>query len=424
MYDWLIPIFLWFNTTGVTDYVPHDRNTYKMQIAVTGSFETNSNAVNAEMLRFFLAGRYIDNDMKDRSLKRMRDINRLGMDINADISFFHKPDSGLGKNWSYGINLGQRFLFGGQFSKDTYKLGFYGNAPYAGETLELGKLNARFLSYQYISLGFVKEFKGEKWHKSLGFGLGLANANQFFSLSVPRGTLFTEQDGKYLDLDASYRISSNDASKNRYFYPNGFGLSGSLEFSMTDRKRHAFYLKATNFGVMRFNSFSNSRSLDTSLTFNGVEVDNVFGMNGDYLQNTLDSLATNFGGNVARGAELLPMPGTIEMGYSYTAIPRKLYLSALVDYTYFPGYVPRGTIRVTGVPDPFVSITGTFGYGGFGGFNGGVDLGFHFGEGWHFMLGTKSIQGIVAERTTSGLSGHAGIIKRFGKRNNVNDEKK
>lgn len=418
MYDWLIPIFFWFSTAGTTDWSPRDRQDYRMQLALNGSFETNSNAVNAEMIRFFLAGRYIDSSMKDRSLKRMKDNNRLGMDINAEISFFAKPDSGFGKNWSYGITFGQRLLFGGKFSKDAYKLGFYGNAPFAGQTLNAGGLNAAYLNYQYLSLGFVKEFKGQKWHKALGFGATYANANQFFSLKADRASLFTEETGQYLDADVNYEMKQNDASKNKFFYPNGFGVGGSLEFTMSDRKHHSFFIRATNIGFMRFNTFSSYRSLDTTLTFDGVHVDNALKVNGEYLNHTLDSLARDFGGNTGSRPAYMMMPGSISAGYTYAAIPEKLYITGMANYTFFPGYFPQFSVRVAGTPDPFVSVAGTFSYGGWGGFNGGVDLGFHFGEGWHLTIGTQTLQGIISERNTSGLSGRAGLIKRFGKSKN------
>lgn len=418
MYDWLIPIFFWFSTTGVTDFSPKDRNDYRMQLTVGGSFETNSNAVSADMTRFFLAGRFIDSTMKDRSLKRMKDRNRLGMDITAEISFYHKPDSGFGKNWSYGITFGQRLLFGGAFSKDTYKLGLYGNAPFAGETLKLSGLDAAYMNYQYLSLGFVKEFPGTKWHKALGFGATYANANQFFSLKAPRAEVFTEATGQYLDLDAAYSMKQNDASKNKFFYPNGFGVGASLEFTMSDRKHHSFFIRANNIGFMRFNTFSSYRSLDTALTFNGVMVDNALKVNGQYVNNVLDSLARGFGGHTGSRPAYMMMPGSVSVGYTYAVLPEKFHITAMGNYTFFPGYVPQVSLRLSGMPDPFVSIAGTFSYGGWGGFNAGVDLGFHFGYGWHFTLGTQTLQGIIAERTTSGLSGRAGLIKRFGKTKN------
>jgi hypothetical protein len=415
MHDWLIPIFFWFSAQQMTDYSPQDRRDYSMQVHVNSSFEANSNSLNTEMIRFFLSGRYIDENMKDRSLKRMKNQNRLGMEMGTEIGFIHKPDSGFGKNWSYSVNLGYRFLFGGTFSRDAYRLGLYGNAPFVDERLDLSGLHARFLGYQFLQVGFVKEFAGNKWHKALGFGLGAANANQFFNLSLPRGSLFTREDGQYLDVDADFSFAQNDASKNRFFYPNGFGLFGNLNFAMTDRKRHLIYLKADQFGMMRFNRFSSTRSLDTAFTFSGVNVDNLLEVNGNVINETVDSLTQGLSGRTAGGAVWLPMPGRVEIGYSYTVLPRRLFMNLSGDYLLFPGYVPRGTLRITGIPDPFVSVSGTLSYGGWGGFNVGLDLGFHFGQGWHFTLGTQTLQSIAAERVSSGLSLRAGLVKRFGK---------
>lgn len=413
--DWLIPIFFWFSSTGTTDWHTADKNRYQMELALRMNFETNSNAVNADMIRFFLNGRYIDSGMKDRSLKRMKANNRLGMDLGVEVSYFHKPDSGFGKNWSYGITIGQKLLFGGEFSRDAYQLGFYGNAPFAGSTLDFSGLKSRYLNYQYVTLGFVKEFEAPKWHKAVGFGLTGVNANQFFDMSVPRGSLYTEELGQELVLDGAYSIRQNDASKNRFFYPNGFGLAGSIEFRMTDRKRHMFTAKASNIGFIRFNSFSASRSLDTSFTFTGLNVMDVYDLNGNFFNNAVDSISRGLLGKEQKGAEFISMPADFEIGYTYTAIPKKFFVGTTIDYKLFPGYFPRFGVRLTGMPDPMVTVNGTLGYGGWGGFNVGLDLGFHLTHGWHFTLGTHSIQGIVAERFTSGLSGRAGLTKRFNK---------
>lgn len=416
MFDWLIPVFFWFSTAGSTDYSPVDRNEYKMQLAARVNFETNSNAVNAEMLRFFMNGRYIYDEMKDRSLKRMKTNNRLGLDLGGEISFFHKPDSGLGKNWSYGITVGQKILFGGEFNRDAYKLGLYGNAPYAGTTLDFSGLKSRYLNYQYITLGFVKEFEGTKWHKAFGFGASAVNANQFFELNVPRGSLFTETDGLELQLDGNYQLRQNDGSKNKFFYPNGFGVAGSLEFRMTDRKRHMFTLRAANVGFLRFNKFSSERSLDTTFNFTGLQVNNVFDLNGNFFNNAADSLSSRLVGSSKSSAQFLPMPADFEISYTYAAIPTKLFVGASADYKYFPGYFPRFSVRVIGMPDQMITISGILSYGGWGGFNGGLDLAFHLTQGWHFTLGSHTLQGIIFERNTSGLSFRAGLTKRFGKR--------
>lgn len=416
MFDWLIPVFFWFSGTGTTDWSPSDRQQYNMQLAARVNFETNSNAITADMTRFFLKGRYIDTEIKDRVLKRMGPNNRLGLDVGAEVSFFHKPDTGFGKNWSYGITVGQKLLFGGEFSEDAYKLGFYGNALYAGTTLDFSGLRSRYLNYQYITLGFVKEFEGRKWHKALGFGITAVNANQFFELNVPRGTLYTEANGLELQLDGSYQLRQNDGSKNKFFYPNGFGVAGTLEFRATDRKHHMITVRAANFGALRFNSFSSSRNLDTAFSFTGLQVADVFDLNGTFLNNAVDSIGRGLAGNERKGAVWLPMPGDVEVTYTYAPIPHKLFLMASADYKYYPGYFPRFALRISGIPDPMVSVAGTFSYGGWGGFNAGLDLGFHLTHGWHFTLGTQTLQGIVAERLTSGLSGRAGLTKRFGNR--------
>lgn len=424
MFDWLIPVFFWFSSAGTTDWSPDDRTHFNKQLAVRTSFEANSNAINADMIRFFMRGRYMNENMKDRSLNRMKDNNRIGLDLNVEVSYFHKPDSGFGKNWSYGITVGQKILFGGEFSKDAYKLGFYGNAPYAGTTLDFSGLKSRYLNYQYITLGFVKEFEGKKWHKALGFGVTGVNANQFFELNVPRGSLYTELNGLELQLDGNYQLRQNDASKNRFFYPNGFGVAGTLEFRATDRKRHMLTVRASNFGFLRFNKFSSSRSLDTAFSFTGLQVNNVFDLNGNFFNNAVDSLSTALAGTDRKGAEFIPMPADFEVSYTYAAIPQRLFVGAAADYKYYPGYFPRFTLRLTGIPDPMVSITGTFSYGGWGGFNGGLDLGFHLTHGWHFTLGSHTLQGIIAERTTSGLSFRAGLTKRFGNRDKKDADRK
>lgn len=389
--------------------------------------ETNSNALNAEIFRVISAGREVTPSMKDRSEKRLRPLNRLGLDVTGELSFVHFPTDFIGKerSWGYYIGYKNRFSAFGKISPDTYRALFYGNAPYKGDTLYFSDEKLRYMAYQQLSFGLVHQVRGPKWTGNFGFALSYVNASNFADISLQNGSLYTSSDAFTVQAAGRFSMFGNDASKPRYHYPNGWGLSGDFFLNLQDPgRKNAISIQARDFGFVKSTAFGNGYSLDTSITFEGVSFGSPYDITGDVFSQLGDSARQILDAGRYSGSKVIPLPAQLSVSYLREFIPFRLYGSAQLSMRFFSGALPMGTLRVWGYPDPQIMIGGNVSYGGWGTYSIGVDLGFDVGRGWVFNLGTNQLQGLIAERSASGFGGYIGLWKSFSGQKKVKKHEK
>lgn len=424
--NWLFPMMMWFSSGPQYHAFPQSYTQRPMHFSVSAHLEHQANGMNAELLKVVTGGREVTPNIKDRSLARMKNVNRLGVDIGAELSFVHFPSKFIGKKrtWGYYVGYKNRMVAHAKYSRDTYKLLFYGNSPFKGDTLSLKNEHVRFMAYQQVSFGLVHNIVGKKWTGNMGFALSYLNASNFMDIRIKNGSFYTSPDAFQIQVGAMFDYYGNDGSKNRYHYPNGWGLAGDFFLNLQDASRkNSISIKAQDFGFIRSRKFSQGMALDTSITFEGIALNSPYDVNGAFIQNLGDSATRIINDGKYTGAKWMMVPAQLQIAYNREFIPYKLYGSLIYTQRFFSGAMPMGTIQVWGYPDSQIMIGGSVSYGGWGTYSIGLDLGFDLGKGWMVNLGTKQIQGIIAERKTSGFGGFAGIVKSFSGVKKVKNEK-
>lgn len=414
--NWLFPMMMWFSSGPQYHSFPTPYLQRPIHFSVNANLEHQSNGLNAELLKVISAGREVTPVMKDRSLNRLKNINRLGVDINAELSFVHFPKKFIGKSnrWGYYIGYKNRMVAHGQISRDTYKLLFYGNSPFKGDTLHLKNEQVRYLAYQQLSFGLIHNIVGKKWTGNLGFAFSYVNASNFADIKVKNGSFYTSPDAFSIYAGAGFNMLSNDASKSKYHYPNGWGVSTDLFLNLQDpTRKNSFSIKLQDFGFVKANQFSQGIKLDTALNFEGVIIQSPYDINNEFIQNLGDSASRIINDGKYKSRKIMMLPSQLQIAYNREFIPFKLYGSIIYSQRFYSNAMPMGTVQVWGYPDPQIMIGGSVSYGGWGSYSIGIDLGFDLGKGWVVSLGTKQIQGIVAEKFSSGFGGYAGVHKSF-----------
>lgn len=427
--NWLFPMMMWFSSGP--QYHPFPQHNLQKPIHFSARFgiDHNSNALNAEILRVISAGREVTPSMKDRSQKRLRTQNRIGLDVTGELSFVHFPSKFIGKDrsWGYYIGYKNRLTAFGKISPDTYKALFYGNSPYKGDTLFFSNEKVRYLAYQQLSFGLVHHVRGSGWTGNYGFALSYINASNFGDIRVRNASLYTSPDAFEVSARGNFDVFTNDASKPRYHYPNGWGLGADLFLNLQDPSgRNAISIQARDFGFVKSTAFGNGYALDTAISFDGVSFASPYDISGEVFTQLGDSAQRILNAARYSGSRVLPLPAQLSVSYHREFIPFRLYGSAQLSMRFFSGAMPMGTIRVWGYPDPQIMIGGNISYGGWGTYSVGVDLGFDIGRGWVFNLGTNQLQGLIAERSASGFGAYIGLWKSFSGQKNVkkNEKKK
>jgi len=413
--SWLLPVFIYFSSTGNMQYFYGNKLQRNNYAALNVSVGANSNSINAEMLRFYMRGRYIYDDMKIRSLNRMKSTNRLGLEAIAEASTLIGADSLFkSKGWSFYVGLKSRIIFNASFNKDFYTLGLFGNAPFEGDTAQLGSPSVNNLSYQQVSFGLVKRIEKQYSSHTLGAALSYVNGSSFFHSRITNASLYTATDGQNIQAVVNGEFRQSDASKVNYFYPNGKGAALDFFYNWADQK-NALQFNVTDAGFIAWNRFSQKTQLDTTIYFDGVNVNDVFRLDETFFTNLSDSVSKAFNNRAVNENYISALPMNVNLTYQRVIIPEKLILQPAVNMKFFANYFPQFSLSAIGYPDPAIMISGSVRYGGWGGFNVGLDLGFDLGQGWVLGIGSRTIDGFVVENINSGLSGNFSLMKYFSK---------
>ncbi|UPT66580.1 MAG: hypothetical protein M0D57_19355 [Sphingobacteriales bacterium JAD_PAG50586_3] len=90
----------------------------------------------------------------------------------------------------------------------------------------------------------------------------------------------------------------------------------------------------------------------------------------------------------------------------------KLKVSVGVNYRYVPSYIPQGSVQV-GYTLKWFMPSLTVMYGGYGGFNTGLGLGFNFGKGYRLLAETLLNEGWIVPKSASGIGVGVRFYKSF-----------
>ena len=140
----LFVVILQFNADAQISAIFSDEfpDSTKVRVGLVGDFGINSTSLTSQFVSKFYKGGYIDADLKNSVLDRTRNMNTIGADLSYGVYVGIKLDSLFHKeNVSLFFSVRDRAHFDARFSKDFYKVGFYGNAPYAGKTANFNDLN-------------------------------------------------------------------------------------------------------------------------------------------------------------------------------------------------------------------------------------------------------------------------------------------
>jgi hypothetical protein len=368
---------------------------------IYGNGVANSNAITGKLTNAFIKGGYIGDDIKNTTLDRLKDKNRLGVEVNYGATYVHFSKKTTHNLIGYYLRYNQSFFLGSNFNGNDYKLLFYGNTPFAGQTVSVSP-------FRYYMLG----------QRSLGGGLMLGkNKNTFWvgaefvqginhtDIQATNMDLTTAVDGQMLQLNG--QLDFKQSARPRYNAGYGFAVNAQW---FTDIKEKVYLgFMVDNLGIAFWNNKSQNFSRDTTLQFSGLDLVNVVQDDSTFTQVT-DSLSSALLPSERYKSYNTILPFYVRAVATKYFINGKLKLSASVNYRYVPAYIPQGSLQATYFIRWF-SPSLTVLYGGYGGFNTGIGLGFDLGKGFRISAETLLNEGWLAPNSANGI----GVGFRFYK---------
>jgi hypothetical protein len=391
--------FVWFFQLGaIGQLMPLGYDTLRLshELIIEGGADFASSAIQKELSEKFLFGGYIDNSIKDDSYNRHGAINRIGTYGGANVEYRNYTKKIVkNKNWGYLIKAGADVFGGGLYSQDLFGLVFYGNDSYKGETIDFSGSNFSFMSYQKFGFGMV-DVKSKT-----AVSINLYNINRYLSANFRTGEITQDVNGDQLEfvLDGEVELANN--KKFNQGVGIGFDLDFTLPVSICKDQISYIQFQAKNVGVGYMYEKQKVYSIDTTLSFNGFQFEQLIGANSIFSDSlsVLDSL----GINSTDKNKIVLLPGYFQVGKIATNnVDKKLqsfYGVRIYPTLIFRPYIYAGLHYSL---SKSVSFGLNGGYGGFGKFRVGAYSSCNFGN-YSVGLASENVLGFVT-RKASGQS--------------------
>lgn len=360
-----------------------------------GNVIANSNSITGKLTARFAKGGYISDDIKGTTLPRLKDKNRLGLEANYGLTYVHFSKKRKGSALGYYLRYNEGYYMSAVYSPAAYKLFFYGNAPFVGQTVDVSPFRYYFISTRNIGGGVMLSHKKNTFWLGADFVQGIQNSD----ISAEHTTLTTAADGGNITLDG--KVSFKQSA--RPFYNAGFGGAVNAIW-FTDIKDKVFLnFMVDNLGVVAWNKNAQKVSRDTILSFSGIDLGQVLQSDSAW-QSVQDSITNAVLPKDRTGSYLTLLPFNIKASATKYLANGKLKLSLILNYRYMPGYIPLTAINATyklGRVSPYLNVM----YGGYGGFNTGIGLGLSLGKKRSTLIIVESSvnEGWIAANKASGL---------------------
>ena len=246
-------------------------------IGIKSEFNFESNALNLDFINSLLYGGNINEQTKVNWINLCREENKIFTLFQNDIYFKRKIKQ---NNLYFKISDVNTLNIG--FNKDLLKLVLNGNFEYQNQTLNFHQTHIKAERYQKYNLQYELNLN----QKSFLFGLSYLKGNHNINLNINEGSLYTAEYGEYIDVNYNINGFITDTSNISLFNNNGNGLA--IDFALQfDYKDYKVNLYLEDWGFIQWNRNSIHIAADSTFTYNGLEIDNIYNFNDSILNNSI-----------------------------------------------------------------------------------------------------------------------------------------
>ena len=386
--------FLFLFSTGFSQsWLPIQHDTLldrKHEIIFSGTGDYASTSLHKSLTNKLLFGGEITDDIKEKSLKLHRGINRFGLDLNSEIEYRNYTTNLFKKNtWGFVVKAGYFSFINALYSQDLYELTFYGNQNYLGDTASLSGTKFSSLTYQKMGFGWL-----DKKSKST-VSLNLYSMNRYTSANLSNTEIY--QSSNIDTLAISYNGSAQFSDSPNLFAGIGVGLDADFRFSIPTKNSTPMYYQflAKNIGVATYNNPLTNYTADTSITFTGLSFDQV--LNGSSFLDSNYSILDTIGIQKRESNPVIFLPGFLQFSKLVDAnSSRKLQefygVRLFLASAYTPLVFAGADYRISTGSKTTVNIGANASYGGFSRFRFGLYSSIKINN-WNVGIASENILG-------------------------------
>ena len=377
----------------------------RTEVYHSSQWEFGSNGIRTKSLFSYLSAQRLDDRLKEDLISSLQAENVLGNIQDVEFGFRQELDSIHGK-WKkgFGLHLAHRSRWGMNASDRLYELVFFGNARFAGQQVDLMPLDLKSLQWSEVGYSFWQETDDLSWTVSTNLLFGHAMQQ----LEVGRGSIYTEESGQFIDVQAQYRFRNADS----LLLFKGMGASIHLEGSYDPDGPWRFRLGVRDLGLIGFGRSSWEVQADSSFRFEGEDIPNLFDETTDLFSSSVDRLeATFYDPKSGTQWTILPARWTAEMAYSLSHAYFK-EVQWIGDHLSLPGYRFRNRIRLKMKMSPQWMLRPELSHGGLARLGFGLTAQWTYSS-WKCALELNNAQWMIAPSSSFGLGGQLSIRYRL-----------
>ena len=385
-----------------------------LNVSIGMNYTYGSNVMNNQFLNKFIFGGKINRENKDRAYSKLSDKNRLGGDLNYSVSIEIPVDTLFRRsNISLVFGIENIEHLDGAFSADLFKFVFDGNKQFAGESIDIGNTNFNHYKYQQFNFGLVKYKVYDEVLAKEGVSISIIKAEEHMAITVPRGSVFTEELGREIDVDLNYIYNASDTASKGIGAFNGYGISTDLFTEIILKNGDKLFLGVQDLGFIHWNSNSRQISSDSAFHFDGIAVNSIFDLNDSLLSNiSKDSIINSISTSNEQGDYSIALPTAIHVNYT-KVLSEKWKVNVGLYHKILSNYMPLiSTDFYYYFNEKFV-VKSHVSYGGYGKLNAGLAFAKSVSKYFDIFVGTNNIEAYIVPSSSYTNSGFIGLKAYF-----------
>ncbi len=363
------------------------------EIYVNYGLDYGSNHLTPDFIKAVLLKQFIGSAIKDPAAATLKGQNNTGANSGWETSYAHmfKDKAGL---WSRILfSVAKKQFLSADYSDDIFRLIFYGNSGMSGQQALISPFNYLFLDYYQVKAAYLKALNPSLGPLEISGGLALNFGQDYQHIDIENGYLFTAADGTFVDLDWVMQSFHSEVLEGRLM--NGFGPS--LDFGLDLKASGMWHVALQDLGLMNWFNHAIAYKADTSIHWEGLEVNNPFtsGSIGINVAN-LDSAINLAGGHKSIGSKTILLPWQLNATYKNDIGSNGFSLLGGISYIHLPAYQPMYYLIgnqsfLNGKMAAEISLS----YGGFRRFDTGLRVAFSDKKQFQIAMGSNSISSFL-----------------------------
>lgn len=399
-----------YNYTSLTinnlyseNLAPDTRN----RITVDFDYSANSNGAPMSMVYALLFRNEITPALKGRGSNNIKDMLRLEDFMKTGLTYRHHI-----KRWDGEVffSYHHRQMRNVSATKGLYDLVFYGNARFAGDTVDISNLRVQNYIYNQYTGGIRKQIDYGKLQMEFGIGLSFLQIINQQDISTRDSWIYTAEDGDTIKV--KYDLTFNNAREgaNTFFQRNGLGASGDIHLAFMNRDKWKLSVDFSDVGYMYFRKTPVNYSAAKEIEFRGIVLPNLLNFSPQTFDTlNLDSAVRSYLPTKTNNQYNLFIPFTASIAFSKPLLNNRLVLTFGYQYRFLPGYYGYGYVKANYFMKKNMVVSVTGGGGGYSWFN----LGVEFSKRWKYFdltIGSSNLLGTLIPTHYTGT----GLYLRLG----------